>query len=140
MPISPSIAGEGEGFKVAMQILNNGRFGMAAALSGTMKKLIERAVSERDEELKHSVFIPPPPPPPPPEAVGDQRSVCICMLPHIHAVHWPDWLSPCVTQQHSLGFCVLTGSTCIDDVMEAMLIAACYSSSLRHLCVLSESL
>ena len=36
---------EGEGFKVAMNILNNGRFGMAAALSGTMKKLMERAVS-----------------------------------------------------------------------------------------------
>ena len=27
-----------------MMILNNGRFGMAAALSGTMKKTIERAV------------------------------------------------------------------------------------------------
>ena len=38
---------EGEGFKVAMNILNNGRFGMAAALSGTMKKLIERAVGAR---------------------------------------------------------------------------------------------
>ena len=36
---------EGEGFKVAMNILNNGRFGMAAALSGTMKKIMERAVS-----------------------------------------------------------------------------------------------
>ena len=43
---SPRLSsGEGEGFKVAMKILNNGRFGMAAALSGTMKKLIERAVS-----------------------------------------------------------------------------------------------
>lgn len=36
---------EGEGFYVAMNILNNGRFGMAAALSGTMKKLISRTVS-----------------------------------------------------------------------------------------------
>ena len=35
----------GEGFKVAMHILNNGRFGMAAALSGTMKALIANAVS-----------------------------------------------------------------------------------------------
>ena len=35
----------GEGFKVAMHILNNGRFGMAAALSGTMKSLIAKAVS-----------------------------------------------------------------------------------------------
>ncbi|KAK2863102.1 hypothetical protein Q5P01_002635 [Channa striata] len=34
----------GEGFKVAMNILNNGRFGMAAALSGTMKGSIAKAV------------------------------------------------------------------------------------------------
>ncbi|XP_070785862.1 very long-chain specific acyl-CoA dehydrogenase, mitochondrial [Enoplosus armatus] len=33
----------GEGFKVAMNILNNGRFGMAAALSGTMKGVITKA-------------------------------------------------------------------------------------------------
>lgn len=39
---------EGEGFKVAMNILNNGRFGMAAALGGTMKKIIQRAVSGRE--------------------------------------------------------------------------------------------
>ena len=38
-------ADEGDGFKVAMNILNNGRFGMAAALGGTMKKTISRAVS-----------------------------------------------------------------------------------------------
>ncbi|XP_030043217.1 very long-chain acyl-CoA dehydrogenase, mitochondrial isoform X1 [Microcaecilia unicolor] len=35
---------EGAGFKVAMNILNNGRFGMAAALSGTMKAAITKAV------------------------------------------------------------------------------------------------
>ncbi|KAJ0055627.1 hypothetical protein NL108_006479, partial [Boleophthalmus pectinirostris] len=34
----------GSGFKVAMNILNNGRFGMAAALSGTMKGVITKAV------------------------------------------------------------------------------------------------
>ncbi|XP_034020413.1 very long-chain specific acyl-CoA dehydrogenase, mitochondrial [Thalassophryne amazonica] len=34
----------GSGFKVAMNILNNGRFGMAAALSGTMKGVIAKAV------------------------------------------------------------------------------------------------
>nr|XP_061810707.1 very long-chain specific acyl-CoA dehydrogenase, mitochondrial-like isoform X2 [Nerophis lumbriciformis] len=34
----------GGGFKVAMNILNNGRFGMAAALSGTMKGAIDKAV------------------------------------------------------------------------------------------------
>ncbi|XP_061405253.1 very long-chain specific acyl-CoA dehydrogenase, mitochondrial [Lethenteron reissneri] len=34
----------GGGFKVAMNILNNGRFGMAAALNGTMKASISKAV------------------------------------------------------------------------------------------------
>ena len=38
----------GSGFKVAMHILNNGRFGMAAALSGTMKGVITKAVSPSD--------------------------------------------------------------------------------------------
>lgn len=39
----------GGGFKVAMNILNNGRFGMAAALSGTMKGVIAKAVSYKPE-------------------------------------------------------------------------------------------
>uniref|UniRef100_W5NAS7 Very long-chain specific acyl-CoA dehydrogenase, mitochondrial n=1 Tax=Lepisosteus oculatus TaxID=7918 RepID=W5NAS7_LEPOC len=40
-----NVLGEvGGGFKVAMNILNNGRFGMAAALSGTMKGVIDKAV------------------------------------------------------------------------------------------------
>jgi len=34
----------GGGFKVAMNILNAGRFGMAAAMSGVMKRLISRTV------------------------------------------------------------------------------------------------
>lgn len=38
-------SGVGGGFKVAMNILNNGRFGMAAALSGTMSYCIKKAVS-----------------------------------------------------------------------------------------------
>ena len=38
---------EGGGFKVAMMILNNGRFGMAAALAGTMRGCITKAVSNR---------------------------------------------------------------------------------------------
>merc|ERR1719447_2551122 len=38
------LGGVGNGFKVAMQILNNGRFGMAAALSGTMRAGITKAV------------------------------------------------------------------------------------------------
>ncbi|KAI3379905.1 hypothetical protein SNEBB_006177 [Seison nebaliae] len=35
---------EGEGFKIAMQILNNGRFGMAATLSGTMLECINKSI------------------------------------------------------------------------------------------------
>ena len=49
------ITEEGEGFKVAMNILNNGRFGMAAALSGTMKKVMERAVSNETVATANSV-------------------------------------------------------------------------------------
>jgi hypothetical protein len=41
-----NVLGEvGGGFKVAMHILNNGRFGMAATLAGTMKAIIAKAVS-----------------------------------------------------------------------------------------------
>ena len=42
--ISIYSSGIGGGFKVAMNILNNGRFGMAAALSGTMTGCIKKAV------------------------------------------------------------------------------------------------
>merc|ERR1712117_1008663 len=44
IPVENVIGNVGEGFKVAMQILNNGRFGMAAALSGTMRAGIKKAV------------------------------------------------------------------------------------------------
>merc|ERR1719370_70993 len=44
IPGENGIGQVGEGFKVAMQILNNGRFGMAAALSGTMRSGIKKAV------------------------------------------------------------------------------------------------
>ena len=36
---------EGEGFKVAMNILNNGRFGIPAACTGTMKYCIQKTAS-----------------------------------------------------------------------------------------------
>ena len=42
VPVENVIDGPGKGFKVAMQILNNGRFGMGAALSGTMRKVIQQ--------------------------------------------------------------------------------------------------
>ncbi|XP_072447778.1 very long-chain specific acyl-CoA dehydrogenase, mitochondrial-like [Chiloscyllium punctatum] len=44
VPVENVLGEIGGGFKVAMNILNNGRFGMAAALSGTMKGVIARAV------------------------------------------------------------------------------------------------
>ncbi|XP_067879739.1 very long-chain specific acyl-CoA dehydrogenase, mitochondrial isoform X2 [Heterodontus francisci] len=44
VPVENILGEVGGGFKVAMNILNNGRFGMAAALSGTMKGVIARAV------------------------------------------------------------------------------------------------
>ncbi|XP_041750501.1 very long-chain specific acyl-CoA dehydrogenase, mitochondrial isoform X1 [Coregonus clupeaformis] len=44
VPIENVMGEVGGGFKVAMAILNNGRFGMAAALSGTMKGVINQAV------------------------------------------------------------------------------------------------
>lgn len=44
IPVENVLGGVGDGFKVAMHILNNGRFGMAAALSGTMKSLVAQAV------------------------------------------------------------------------------------------------
>ena len=43
IPAENLLGKEGEGFKIAMHILNNGRFGMAAALSGTMRAMIEKA-------------------------------------------------------------------------------------------------
>lgn len=43
IPIENVLGKEGDGFKVAMNILNNGRFGMAATLSGTMKLCIQKA-------------------------------------------------------------------------------------------------
>uniref|UniRef100_A0A5S6Q3M2 Very long-chain specific acyl-CoA dehydrogenase, mitochondrial n=1 Tax=Trichuris muris TaxID=70415 RepID=A0A5S6Q3M2_TRIMR len=44
VPVDCLIGKEGEGFKVAMNILNNGRFGIAAAMSGTMKYCIKKAI------------------------------------------------------------------------------------------------
>uniref|UniRef100_A0A2L2Y0C1 Very long-chain specific acyl-CoA dehydrogenase, mitochondrial n=1 Tax=Parasteatoda tepidariorum TaxID=114398 RepID=A0A2L2Y0C1_PARTP len=44
VPVENLIGEVGDGFKIAMNILNNGRFGMAACLSGTMRWAIEKAV------------------------------------------------------------------------------------------------
>ncbi|KRT80466.1 hypothetical protein AMK59_7591 [Oryctes borbonicus] len=44
IPIENVLGGVGNGFKVAMNILNNGRFGMAAGMSGTMRSCLQKAV------------------------------------------------------------------------------------------------
>ncbi|KAJ8923733.1 hypothetical protein NQ315_010314 [Exocentrus adspersus] len=44
VPVENLLGGLGNGFKVAMNILNNGRFGMAAALAGTMRACTKKAV------------------------------------------------------------------------------------------------
>ena len=48
-----NVLGEvGGGFKVAMAILNNGRFGMGAALSGTMKTMIARSADHAENRVQ----------------------------------------------------------------------------------------
>jgi len=45
VPIENILGKVGDGFKVAMRILNNGRFGMGAALTGTMKLCLQTALN-----------------------------------------------------------------------------------------------
>ncbi|XP_015275809.1 PREDICTED: very long-chain specific acyl-CoA dehydrogenase, mitochondrial [Gekko japonicus] len=45
VPVENVLGAPGAGFKVAMNILNNGRFGMAAAMAGTMRGVISKAVA-----------------------------------------------------------------------------------------------
>ncbi|XP_012539464.1 very long-chain specific acyl-CoA dehydrogenase, mitochondrial [Monomorium pharaonis] len=52
IPAENVLGKEGEGFKVAMNILNNGRFGMAAALSGTMRYCIDKAVNHATQRVQ----------------------------------------------------------------------------------------
>ncbi|XP_049318501.1 very long-chain specific acyl-CoA dehydrogenase, mitochondrial [Bactrocera dorsalis] len=52
VPIDNVLGGEGNGFKVAMTILNNGRFGMGATLAGTMKFCIQKAVEHANNRVQ----------------------------------------------------------------------------------------
>lgn len=52
IPAENIIKGEGQGFSVAMNVLNNGRFGMAAALSGTMRYCIKKAVEHATQRVQ----------------------------------------------------------------------------------------
>ncbi|XP_033104103.1 very long-chain specific acyl-CoA dehydrogenase, mitochondrial-like [Anneissia japonica] len=57
IPLDNILGEVGEGFKVAMNILNNGRFGMGAALSGTMKGLIKKAADHAANRKQFGDYI-----------------------------------------------------------------------------------
>ncbi|XP_034943624.1 very long-chain specific acyl-CoA dehydrogenase, mitochondrial [Chelonus insularis] len=57
IPAENVLGGEGEGFKVAMNILNNGRFGMAAAMSGTMQACLKKAVEHANQRQQFGKLI-----------------------------------------------------------------------------------
>ncbi|KAH7722958.1 Protein ACDH-12 a [Aphelenchoides avenae] len=46
VPVENLLGEEGEGFKVAMNILNNGRFGIPAAMTGCMKHCIKKTIEQ----------------------------------------------------------------------------------------------
>ncbi|XP_055545741.1 very long-chain specific acyl-CoA dehydrogenase, mitochondrial-like [Wyeomyia smithii] len=52
IPSENVLGGEGNGFKVAMNILNNGRFGMAATLAGTMRACIAKATEHANNRVQ----------------------------------------------------------------------------------------
>lgn len=52
IPVENVLGQVGEGFKVAMNILNNGRFGMAASLSGTMATCIKKAAEHASTRVQ----------------------------------------------------------------------------------------
>ena len=57
IPNENVLDGVGNGFKVAMNILNAGRFGMGAALSGTMKYSIKKAVEHAATRVQFGKLI-----------------------------------------------------------------------------------
>ncbi|CAH0392334.1 unnamed protein product [Bemisia tabaci] len=57
VPVENVLGGVGGGFKVAMNILNNGRFGMAAALSGTMRAVTKKAVDHATTRVQFGTRI-----------------------------------------------------------------------------------
>merc|ERR1719239_40593 len=52
IPVENVLSKPGDGFKVAMEILNNGRFGMGAALSGTMRSVIAKATDHATNRVQ----------------------------------------------------------------------------------------
>ena len=56
IPVENVLRRPGDGFKVAMEILNNGRFGMGTALSGTMRSVIKKATDHATQVLVGSKY------------------------------------------------------------------------------------
>lgn len=52
VPVENRLGEEGQGFKIAMNILNNGRFGMVAALSGNMRYCIKRTIEHATQRVQ----------------------------------------------------------------------------------------
>merc|ERR1719340_363809 len=52
VPVENVLRQPGDGFKVAMEILNNGRVGMGAALSGTMRSVIQKATDHATQRVQ----------------------------------------------------------------------------------------
>ncbi|XP_070609974.1 LOW QUALITY PROTEIN: very long-chain specific acyl-CoA dehydrogenase, mitochondrial-like [Erythrolamprus reginae] len=57
VPAENLLGGLGRGFTVAMHILNNGRFGMASALAGTMRGVLLKAVDHAAERKQFGKAI-----------------------------------------------------------------------------------
>ncbi len=57
IPVENVLGGVGNGFKVSMNILNAGRFGMSAALSGTMKYAIKKAIDHANTRNQFGKLI-----------------------------------------------------------------------------------
>lgn len=52
IPIENVLGKEGEGFKIAMNILNSGRFGMAMTMAGTMRMCIQKATDHATQRTQ----------------------------------------------------------------------------------------
>ncbi|XP_071656287.1 very long-chain specific acyl-CoA dehydrogenase, mitochondrial isoform X3 [Patagioenas fasciata] len=57
VPAENVLGTPGGGFKVAMNILNNGRFGMAAAMAGTMRGVLDKAVEHATNRTQFGAKI-----------------------------------------------------------------------------------
>lgn len=52
IPAENLLGVEGDGFKVAMNILNNGRFGIPAAMTGCMKWCIKKSIDHVNQRVQ----------------------------------------------------------------------------------------